>query len=732
MATTYTGPTDENLTQIPNVLKTRRQWVLWRGRLKPDQPGKIDKIPINPATLYPASSTDALTWQTFDYCVKSLPTALEEWEQDTVQPYCGGGLGYVFAADDPYVGIDLDHCVDEVTGIPAPWAQGYVDQFASYTELSQSGTGLHILVEGTIPVAGRRKDPIEIYTSSRFFAVTGWHLPETPPTIERRDIPLETLWLSLFGPQVGAEVWCLDSHGTITNATPAIIASIVPHADGRLYALFGAGQTGWPLAHCEVVVPTPPVAPTPAMPTHEVLAHAFSAKNGDKFRALWAGQSTEIGYPSPSEADLAFCGMLRFYTQDPAQIDAIFRLSGRMRPKWTEKRGTTTIGALTIAKALSEPHEQYTPPPELVIPREGVPPQALNGTGPAGHQGSKHGDAYVWAEPRQLPDIAVTDAADMFQRTYPLPSWLIKGLIPEGLCFFAGSPKSGKTYLAYSLGLALAHAVHYGGLWLDHYEIAHTGPIVYVSLEDDEGDSFWRLKELAPWMTSIPRNRLLFVHGMDFPRLNEGLLEVLEQKLIQPYKPALIVLDPISYLYSPLKSSSDQFTEIRNMLLPLRWLGRNHHCTILGIDHRRKRSSDDVDIFETTYGSNAKLAIADAVIMVVRDDKEVTLHTLVRKGANQTLTLGFEFDEQGGAHWAWKGAVDGLVGQGQYGDLRQRVIEAVSGYGGPLTIPDILAALNMPDSKQTRNAVYQILFRAQRSHEVQKTTRGQYVWAGGN
>jgi hypothetical protein len=49
-----------------------------------------------------------------------------------------------------------------------------------------------------------------------------------------------------------------------------------------------------------------------------------------------------------------------------------------------------------------------------------------------------------------------------------------------------------------------------------------------------------------------------------------------------------------------------------------------------------------------------------------------------------------------------------------------------------LSVTDIIAGLNMPESKQTRNAIYQVLFRAQKTQEVQKTTRNQYVWSGGN
>lgn len=336
----------------------------------------------------------------------------------------------------------------------------------------------------------------------------------------------------------------------------------------------------------------------------------------------------------------------------------------------------------------------------------------------------------VWGTPRQK--LQLTDLSDMLKKTYPLPKWLIDDLIPEGLTFFVGKPKSSKTYLAYSLGLSLVMAMQQGSLWLDHYPIRNPGPVVYITLEDDESESWQRILELEPGLQDLPPSRFLFHHGIDFPHLGADLVTAIEEDIIQVYRPSLIVLDPISYLYAPTKKGADQFADVKDMLLPLRWLGKQHHLTILGVDHRRKSSVDDVDIFESTYGSNAKIAVADALLMIVRDAQEITLHSKVRKAEEQTITLGLTWNDQGRATWEWKGAINGLLNTGQYGDLRQKLIEALSGFQQPMGMPDMLAALNMPDSKVNRNSLYQILFRAQKSGEVQKTTRGQYVWAGGN
>lgn len=329
-----------------------------------------------------------------------------------------------------------------------------------------------------------------------------------------------------------------------------------------------------------------------------------------------------------------------------------------------------------------------------------------------------------------IPLPTPLDAVRILNTPYPLPQWIIKGLIPEGLTFFAGSPKSSKTYLAYSLALSLALQSARDEKWLGYYDVKMPGPVVYITLEDDPADTKQRILELYPQgLPQLQEGRLIFYHGIDVPPLGQGLCDWITAYILPAYNPALIVLDPISYLYPNTKKTGDQFPEVREMLLPLRTLGREHHIGIIGVDHRRKKSNEDVDVFETIYGSNAKIAIADSLLMIVRDNKEVTIHARVRRGADQTLSLNFEFDESGAAHWDWKGASDGLISQGTYGDLRQQVTGILSLNPRPWPIADLLSELDMPDTKATRNSLYQILYRMQKSNEVQKTTRGLYVWA---
>jgi putative DNA primase/helicase len=140
---------------IPEELRVRPQWVVWKA--VGDKPGKV---PYSARTGRRASSTDLLTWSTFE-------EALEAYENGDY-----AGLGFVFSSADPYTGIDVDNCVDvDGDGEIAGWALEIVRYFDSYTELSATGSGLHIIVRGNVP--NRRKGEVEVYSSKRFFTVTG-------------------------------------------------------------------------------------------------------------------------------------------------------------------------------------------------------------------------------------------------------------------------------------------------------------------------------------------------------------------------------------------------------------------------------------------------------------------------------------------------------------------------------------------------------------------------------
>ena len=158
------SPITEN---IPEQLAERPQWVCWCLEVRD---GKPTKVLYTPGTQRWASSTDLMTWATFEEAVGAYKAA---------EPITYDGIGFVFCSADPFVGIDLDNCRDPETSMITPWAKKVLSSVQEgYAEISPSATGIHIIIKGVVREGGiQKKVPpngkIEMYSRDRFFTVTG-------------------------------------------------------------------------------------------------------------------------------------------------------------------------------------------------------------------------------------------------------------------------------------------------------------------------------------------------------------------------------------------------------------------------------------------------------------------------------------------------------------------------------------------------------------------------------
>ncbi len=298
-----------DVLSTPNVpalaeLQARPHWVCWR---KEQRQGKLTKVPYDAITGRRAKANNPQTWTGYAQAVQALHTGTYH------------GIGYMFQRD--YTGIDLDQCVSEDGRIES-WARAYLDRLPSYAEYSPSKTGIHILVRGIIPSGTRRpmlgalhpQAAIEMYCERRYFTVTGHHVEGTPTVIEACH-ELLTIYAEITAPIQKKSVY----------------------DDER-------DDTAWELSD------------------DALLDKALQARNGATFGALWEGDTS--GYGSQSEAEVALCNLLAFWTgKDAYRMDRIFRRSALYRPeKWDRAaRSGETYGEGTIARAIASCSETYHP-----------------------------------------------------------------------------------------------------------------------------------------------------------------------------------------------------------------------------------------------------------------------------------------------------------------------------------------------------------------------------------
>jgi KaiC/GvpD/RAD55 family RecA-like ATPase len=164
---------------VPHEMAGHAQWLLWKYIVRD---GKETKCPFQ-VTGQVASSTNPATWSTLEDAM--LPI-------DRYQ-----GLGFVFTAEDPFIGIDLDGCRDPESGLLESWADAVHERFSdTYAEVSPSGTGIKIFCktdttwagpnkcDAAAPAKFGKKPQIEVYQAGRFFCFTGQRYGDATEAID--------------------------------------------------------------------------------------------------------------------------------------------------------------------------------------------------------------------------------------------------------------------------------------------------------------------------------------------------------------------------------------------------------------------------------------------------------------------------------------------------------------------------------------------------------------------
>jgi hypothetical protein len=310
--------------RIPVELKRRRQWVVWRYEWRQDKTGngKWTKVPYQVrktrGRYLKAKANCPETWGTFDEALCVYQANADKSDNERFD-----GIGYEFAMDDEYVGVDFDDCLT-ADGELRGWAVAWLELLGpTYADVSPSGTRIKAFYRGKLPArpdgkTGRRRagygpdgsGEIEAYDHGRYFTLTG-------------------------------RIWWED-HPTIAEAAPGALDSLAAELDaGRKGSRKGANSMGPRSRKPEEAAPLPRVDPDlkailDQYSDEELLKWARHAKNGAKFSRLYdEGYCSE--YPSGSEADCALLVRLAFWTgEDADRMERLFGGSAlSRREKWT-------------------------------------------------------------------------------------------------------------------------------------------------------------------------------------------------------------------------------------------------------------------------------------------------------------------------------------------------------------------------------------------------------------
>lgn len=294
-------------SKVPQELKELPNWGLFRKEWDARK-GKYNKYPINAENGELAKSNDPSTWTSFAHAVEK------------VNQY--GAAGLAFFIQPPYMLIDLDHCFEDIQRVKGGDHENevadFIDRTQSYTELSVSGEGIHIITKGNFPGPKRRHNNVEMYLEERFVALTG----------------------NVFGKAV-------DQINTVSDDNLKYLYQTYLDKQGKVIPLSD-----------DITGPTEPSTLT----ANQVIEKALASAQGPKFKKFMDGDWQDMGYTSHSDADQGFANILAFWcAKDKGLMDEVFRQSKMYRPKWDEKRGKGTYADLTLNEAINKTTNVYQP-----------------------------------------------------------------------------------------------------------------------------------------------------------------------------------------------------------------------------------------------------------------------------------------------------------------------------------------------------------------------------------
>lgn len=528
----------ESKWRIPAELAALPQWVCWGAK------GKARKCPYNPRTGYPAKAGQPDTWADLATAAKAVNAGRYE------------GVGFEFNGGG-IVGVDFDHCIEG--GQLDAWAAAWVQRFDSYTELSPSGTGLHIICKGKLPGEAVKRPRAELYDRGRYFTVTGqpWGGPAKP--LRDAQEAVNALYAELQ-----AETRKAPDRPTAQRTAPALAQA------GKDYVSIGLQRDGI-------------------------------------FRALWEGER-----PNGNESadDMALLNKLAFWCScDAEQMQAAFLASPHAAGKDEEhkkKLERDDYLPRSIDRAVKDC-------PETAAGRDSAYQldRARRDFAP------KDGDVFGRSMPQDVKGKEGPLLVPMAKVEARQASYLISPYLPRGmLAIMGGISGVGKTFLVLSWAAAVSNGRRLP--FQKYFEPAPPAGYVYYFTQENDPNIVIRPRldllgaNMEKVLIQAPSGAAYEPLTLNDPRLEEAAKE---------YPPALVIFDPIqSYLGAGVEMN--KANEVRPILDGLGDFAKRHNCTVVLVSHMSKPGMGNTSALDRLLGSSDFRNAARSIIVVGRDPED--------------------------------------------------------------------------------------------------------------
>lgn len=545
------------------------------------------------------------------------------WRSQLVARQSAQRLAFVFTPHDDYVFIDVDHAYSMVTG---KWSQLAKDVLATfpdaYTEVSQSGTGLHLVFRGAraLPADHRIKltgQPLEVYTSNRFIAITE-HMARGSAEVDYADRMVA--FMQRYGIPLERPKMRLDE-----GRDPAWLG---PENDDELIALA--------------------LAQTPTMrqglgstPTFRELWEMDIAALARKKPA--SGRADELPFEY-NAVDASLMTHLSYFTgRDMPRMVRLFERWKGYRPEKYEGKGVYRLERV-VGVGAGNPNVMQRGPGERAL----VAPPSVNGAN----------------------FLELLNGSQLNDMLLPERQYIVEEFLPAGCILLVGKPKKGKSWMS----LELACAVAAGGEFLGHQCVQ--GQVIYFALEDNLRRIQSRMRMVCNAkgydIRVVMRNVRFAAIEMNVPTVDQGFNEMLLNTLDADPSITLAIVDTLNVIRPSKGKNEDPVMYDRRCVEPYTkaLASRPGRCVLL-VHHARKMASDDVaDGASGTLGITA--AADGSMFITVGPEGKTELHGQGRDMERFELVV-----ELKAPLWHVIGDADGIAGMS---GIRAKILQCVAKY----------------------------------------------------
>lgn len=602
-------------------MKDAKRWVTWKWATRN---GKRTKIPFNANSGAAASSTNPDTWGSYEDAITALRAGTGY-----------DGLGFVLGGG--FVGLDIDHCTND-EGMFQSEVVSLVESLGSYTEVSPSGDGLHVIFKGGDWKHGSgRKGSYELYASDRYFTVTGDCLM-FPNSLSPVNNALEDLFKSKIRPE--------QQKPEPVPQQPALPAQT--RSDS---------VQGWGNSRSDADI-------LESMRMHSPEYWDLYMRGTASSAAVMAS-----GAPDHSACDLKLASMLVIYCKgDEARAESLFRGSALMRPKWDEKHFSTgeTYGQRTMseaAKAYDPDRQRACEPQRARVTREVKThypklPMTLTSVG-----------AFYdvdWKElcREYLKYTGIRTGFEIFDKRF--------GDLMPGLYVVGGDTGAGKTTLTLQTAVSVARSgnpVIYFAMEQTRHELFSKMVTCEAFLNTPENANFAILKDINSGMvrrgilnayteqaiheiavdSAISEN--LMICECDFSQTTvESISQTVDEYVTATGKRPLVVVDYLQLLRTSENVASDK-GEIDTCIAKLKTLKNRHNLVMFVLSSFNRASNVSGTAKNTSFsGSGGIEYTADVTIVLTRH-------------ANKKNGEGLQLEETPSMRWIWLNVLKNRYGQ---------------------------------------------------------------------